>query len=333
MTALNARASISIFQLFFFAPALVGAALLCLKHGFGRSSGWLFLLLVSILRIAGAGAQLDTYSNQSAGVYVASAILGSFGLSTLLLASLGLLSRTTDSINRNINGFLNAYHFRLVQLITSIGLILSIVGDTRIKFDPVHETITVPTETKAGILILLVSWIAIFLIALVTLKDMSHVSEGDRSLAWAVITTLPFLLIRTVYSILTIFLNNKDFNLIFPSAITMWTLSTIEEAFIVLIMIVIGFRTEKIESRQKAPALVREANLEAHGTQHQQMPQSGSHVNSPTSKPAPAAYKTPRQGVQWKGSIILTIIGMFRGQSGSGEQLPTQRPHMTQQRR
>ena len=300
MVQLDARASISIFQLVFFTPALVAATLLCLKHGFGRSSGWFFLLTVSLCRIAGAATQLATYSNPSEGLFTASAILGSFGLSTLLLASLGFLSRTADSINQNVNTTFNPRVFRLVQLITAVGLILSIVGDTNINLNEQTHTLTVPIETKVGIIILLAAWILVVLITAKVIQLGSHIAQAERPLAWAVLVCLPFLLIRLIYAILSVFLNDSNFSLIFPSTVVVWTLSIIEECFVVFIYLLLGFKVPKLAAEELGQILSQGKNVQA-GVDLQRDP--------PAYAAQPRSYDEPRRG-QWRGSIILTLIGL-----------------------
>ena len=89
----NARGGISILELIVYAPALVIAILICVKHGFTRSSGWIYLAIFSLIRFVGACVQLAIYNNESKGLFQAAAIINSIALSPLLLATLGLLSR------------------------------------------------------------------------------------------------------------------------------------------------------------------------------------------------------------------------------------------------
>lgn len=262
MVVLDARASISIFQLIFFAPALVAATFLCFKHGFHRSSGWFFLITVSLSCIAGGATQLATYSDPSESLFTASAILGSFGLSALLLVSLGLLSRIREFLNHSVNTAFFPSGFRAVQLITTIGLILSIVGDTNIKIDKQTHVLAVPVETKAGIILLLLAWIAIAFITARTIQCISQLAHAERPLAWVVLVCLPFILIRLVYAILSVFVNDENFSLIFPSTVVVWTLSTIEECFSVFVYLLVGFKVSKLTAGQ--PNLVRAQQKDAH---------------------------------------------------------------------
>ena len=89
----DAQGGISILELILYFPSLVVAAIACSRHGFGRSSGWVFTLILCLVRIIGACCQLATYQSETNGLIEAVIILESVGLSPLLLATLGLLSR------------------------------------------------------------------------------------------------------------------------------------------------------------------------------------------------------------------------------------------------
>jgi hypothetical protein len=90
---LDGRAGVSVAELVIYSPALIVATIICARHGFDRSSGWIFALILCLVRIVGACCQLATYQSQSEGLLEATIILESIGISPLLLATLGLLSR------------------------------------------------------------------------------------------------------------------------------------------------------------------------------------------------------------------------------------------------
>jgi hypothetical protein len=89
----NSRGGVSILELFIYFPSLIVAFIICSRHGFNRSSGWIFTLILCLIRIIGACCQLATYHDQSSGLLETAFILDSVGISPLLLATLGLLSR------------------------------------------------------------------------------------------------------------------------------------------------------------------------------------------------------------------------------------------------
>lgn len=84
---------VSIIELVVYIPCIVAAFIVCSRHGFRRSSGWIYTLILCLVRIIGAVCQLASYTDNSAGLIKTALILDSIGLSPLLLATLGLLSR------------------------------------------------------------------------------------------------------------------------------------------------------------------------------------------------------------------------------------------------
>ena len=89
----NSRGGVSIFELVVYFPALAVAAVVCGRHGFGRSAGWVFTLILCLVRLVGACCQLATYHSETKGLIEAVLIVDSVGISPLLLATLGILSR------------------------------------------------------------------------------------------------------------------------------------------------------------------------------------------------------------------------------------------------
>lgn len=91
------RHGISILQLCIYFPAFFLAVFLVARHGFAQSSGFLWLLLFTLTRIVGSCCDLATIHNFSQGLFIASAVCSSIGLSPLMLACTGLLSRAYGS--------------------------------------------------------------------------------------------------------------------------------------------------------------------------------------------------------------------------------------------
>ena len=90
---LGARGGLAIAELIFYVPAFFVALWVAFRHGFNRRAGWLFLVILSLVRIVGWSCQLAAQTNPSIGLKEAAIILSSVGLSPLILAMLGLLSR------------------------------------------------------------------------------------------------------------------------------------------------------------------------------------------------------------------------------------------------
>lgn len=90
---LDKQGYVSIVELIVYIPSLVLGVIVCFRHGFKRTSGWLFIVILSVIRIAGAVCQLLTLNNPTEGLVKASLILDSIGIAPLLLMVLGILSR------------------------------------------------------------------------------------------------------------------------------------------------------------------------------------------------------------------------------------------------
>lgn len=85
---------IAIAELVVYIPVALVSLFLVLRHGFHRQLGWIYLFVLSGIRIAGGVMEILSHNDPSNtndaewGV-----ILQSVGLSPLLLSSLGLLKR------------------------------------------------------------------------------------------------------------------------------------------------------------------------------------------------------------------------------------------------
>jgi hypothetical protein len=84
---------LAIWKLVYYSVALFGAMWVSGKHGFGKNSGWIFLAIFCIIRIVNSSAQIATITTSSDTAQTIAVITSFFGLSPLLLAALGILSR------------------------------------------------------------------------------------------------------------------------------------------------------------------------------------------------------------------------------------------------
>ena len=95
MSISNAREGLAIAEIVFYVPALCIAAFVAHRHGFKRQDGWIYLVILSLARIIGYGCGLaaQQQSNPSQDLIETATVLSSVGLSPLILAMLGMLSR------------------------------------------------------------------------------------------------------------------------------------------------------------------------------------------------------------------------------------------------
>ena len=100
-------------------------------------------------------------------------------------------------------------HFRTLQAVILIGLILSIVGGTS-SFSS-NGTYTVKPLSKAGIILYIVAYAAEVFIAVHTFM-LSQTVKSDNGLLLAVLAALPFVLVRLIYSALGVIAHLHTFS-------------------------------------------------------------------------------------------------------------------------
>jgi hypothetical protein len=127
-------------------------------------------------------------------------------------------------------------YFRITQLGITIALILSIVGGT----SSISST-GVQTTSKAGILLYIVCYLALALMALLTLRNTFYLTSGETRIMWAVFVALPLLLVRLIYSLLVIFDHKQRYSLIDGSALIHALMAVVEEMLIILIYLGVGW--------------------------------------------------------------------------------------------
>lgn len=87
------RDGIAVIQLVFFLPYLALGILLCSRHGWRRSEGWIIMVTFSILRILAACFQLASITHPSTVTCGGALICQGIGLAPLVLLNLGLFFR------------------------------------------------------------------------------------------------------------------------------------------------------------------------------------------------------------------------------------------------
>jgi hypothetical protein len=251
---LTYRDGVSIAELVIYFPSLAVALFLSFRHGFGRNSGWLYLIIFCLARIIGPIMQLVLISDPSStSLYTGSIILQTVGLSPLMLASLGLLSRAADSINRSHHSFINSHILKLIQLVITVGIILSIIGGINASDDLSSSGGYYPgTLSKVGTALLIVSYAGIVLATIIMSFSVSHAEPGEKRLVLAVAVSLPFLLIRLVYSIMVTFSTLRTFNQIYGSVTALLCMALIEEFIVVVIYEGTGLTLREIPKSQHA---------------------------------------------------------------------------------
>ncbi|PYH40498.1 uncharacterized protein BP01DRAFT_419415 [Aspergillus saccharolyticus JOP 1030-1] len=236
--AVDYRHGISILELIVYIPTLFTALWMAFRHGFTRSSGWIFFVIFSLARIIGSCCYLATINDPtSIDLYVAWAVCTSIGISPLTWGCIGLLSRANDSIQRKSGHALHPLLFKVTGLVTIVGMILGIVGQT---------TSTNPTEglysskTKAGLILYIIAWVGLCILLLLISLRYQRIEEGEHRLLLAVSISIPLLFVRILYSLLSTFTRKAEFSSISGNVSIQLCMSVLEELVIVYVCLGIG---------------------------------------------------------------------------------------------
>ncbi|ELR05241.1 hypothetical protein VC83_05635 [Pseudogymnoascus destructans] len=254
MTPLTFRNGISIALLVLYAPLLLLGAFLSKRHGFGRSSGWIFLVIFCTLRLLSAAINLALINSPtSTSLHIANSITNSLGLSPLLLASLGLLNRAIESIERRAHSVtVTPRHLRLIQLLVMIGLILAIVGAVNLSDaktdDDVHQARTL-VQAAAGLFI--AGYVILCLATARVFFAISSAEAGERRLIPALTAALPFLLVRVVYAGVGAFGDNAKFNAVTGSDVVFLVMVVLMELAVVCIFEGVGITLRAIPEEDR----------------------------------------------------------------------------------
>jgi len=244
---LDKHGYVSIVELVVFIPCLILGVVVCLRHGWKRTSGWIFVQILSVIRIAGAICQLLTYDKPTEGLIKATLILDSIGIAPLLLVVLGVLSRLVDWINASMpNPKINSKFFRVIQLVIGVSLILGILGVTSPKAQAADGSFIPPTISKIGIILNIVVFIVITIIFILSLPHGPAVPGPERPLRVHIPVALVAIAIRLLYSVLCIFVHNSTFSLFNGSIVANVLMAIVEEFFVVIITLALGFKLGRI---------------------------------------------------------------------------------------
>jgi hypothetical protein len=93
MTNFRYSDGIAVWKLVYYTVALFGSIKVSWRHGFGKNSGWIYLAIFCVIRIINSSAELASLSPSNSDAITVAAVTSFLGLSPLLLAALGLLSR------------------------------------------------------------------------------------------------------------------------------------------------------------------------------------------------------------------------------------------------
>ncbi|TVY81449.1 hypothetical protein LSUE1_G004657 [Lachnellula suecica] len=274
------REGIAIVDLALYIPLTICVAFVLFRHGFQKQLGWIYLLIFTLIRIAGAILELLHTQNPSNQTYFEWAlILSSVGLSPLLLASLGLLKRVIDSTSTHVpsgnanvvagalsqrfrlfgriskKASANSRRSRVIQLLqipTTIALILCISGgmDSVSSSSTPAELNSGVKDTKWGVGMFVVIYIILCLLTLFSMSELRKTVDGERRVLLAVLLALPLIGSRLLWSVLCSFKGGKTFSIESGSATVQICMADVEEVLVVCLYVVVGLFVKKYNEQE-----------------------------------------------------------------------------------
>jgi hypothetical protein len=202
--ALDSHGILAAVTIAMYVPFLLLSIKIVSKYGIARGDGWVFLLIFCIIRVLG-GALLvaaEEITPVNISLYIGGFALEASGLSPLLLCTLGLLHsifQTPDGSPRHQRPF------RLLQLLGTIALILTIIGISDETSSTSGSSSSGNTMRRAGVILFAVLYIILVGVCLHQWTQIHSVMRYRKQLLKAISVALPFLAIRTLYSILSTF--------------------------------------------------------------------------------------------------------------------------------
>ncbi|KAE8337781.1 hypothetical protein BDV24DRAFT_166915 [Aspergillus arachidicola] len=197
--AVTSHQALGIVIIIFFFPALFVAVWVCRCHGYGKQLGWLYLVLLCLVRVVGSALRITSEINHETGISTAADVLASVGVMTLLLGMLELIDCFESML-----GFKPVHQrvWTFLQLAQYAALILYAVGMGMGRTD----------LSEAATIIVAVTFIVQVAICAILSRYMHRSACNSRLLLVAIIS-IPFLAVRVAYGIATAFVpSDSAFN-------------------------------------------------------------------------------------------------------------------------
>lgn len=306
---LTHRNAVSIAEIAVYVPCLIMAIILTIRHGFSKSAGWYFLVVFCLARIIGPAMQIASTSNPtSTALLTGSSILQNIGLSPLFLATLGLLSRLLTSINRTHKTLISTGALKFIELLLLVALILGIVGGINASGDVVknHGVYVVPTISKVGSALFILCYVAIVASTILISFAVSHAEAGEKRILTAVAISLPFLLVRLIYSVISTFTHSKSFNLLSGSVVVLVCVALIEEFIIVLVYEGFGLTLHKVAEHHVASGHVEAQRHVDGGHRHVRSADSADYTTPQVRKQDNVALRIAKRTIV--GRIVMSFV-------------------------
>ncbi|KIX97002.1 uncharacterized protein Z520_07116 [Fonsecaea multimorphosa CBS 102226] len=201
---LDSHGKLSIVEIAVYTPTAFFCLFNTIRYGFRRDAGWIYLLLFCIIKLTGAGMNIDIELGKKENLVTTATILNTIALSPLLSATLSFVnggaSKTSNEVRKSWSNSSLPRLLKPVHLLIVVALVLSISGSLdRTKTDQ-NDLNTGATLLKLATLLFFIVWAILCLCSLIFWSTRSQYVPMQRTLLAAVLLALPFLLVRIIYS-------------------------------------------------------------------------------------------------------------------------------------
>lgn len=257
---LDGRRDLGAAEIAFFSPTLLIGTYICVRHGFNRQGGWLYIVILSILRLVGASCLLyaEVNNDPDENLVIAYAVCSSIGTAPLLLALMGFLKR----INQGMEHMgLKQKIFLPIQLASLIALVLAIIGGTDQSASNPSKVDTGRTLNRVAVILFLAIWAGLSGITILTYTRIRWVLSTERKLLYAAMISIPFLLIRVAYSLAVGFSSSKS-SPFYTWNVNVWAQAFMQffmEVIVMIIYVAAGLMTPKAQPSELGARAVDDA--------------------------------------------------------------------------
>ncbi|KAF2758983.1 hypothetical protein EJ05DRAFT_475218 [Pseudovirgaria hyperparasitica] len=223
-----------------------------IKHGRHGWLGWFFFLAFCLLRLTGQGMSINSSSSSAA-------IVSSIGISALILAVLGIThecSKYTKNYKKQVEWAVIIF----LHVVVSTGIILVAIGGSHLS-DPAEDPKKSQNLMEGGYILVLLGLLLVtgYIIATWRILPSAHQAGGAhassaqaKTMALAVICTLPFIYARVIFGVVSAFkiLTDPSLSPFNGSFVVKLVPMSLMQIFAALILVVGGLLTRNIASKK-----------------------------------------------------------------------------------
>ncbi|KAL4069331.1 hypothetical protein J3A83DRAFT_3530266 [Scleroderma citrinum] len=196
--SLDAQGVLAAITVAIYFPVFFFAVRIAMKY---RKRGWILLVLFTLIRVVGGALLVAAEEIRPAvtGLYIGGYALEASGLSPLLLCTLSLLHITTQAPDGRLK---YDFMFTILHVFGLGALVLTIIGISQTSSSSQSSA---ETMRRVGVILFAVLYA---ILAVITVSQWIHhrqIMKYRKQLLIAVSVALPFLAVRTLYSLLSTF--------------------------------------------------------------------------------------------------------------------------------